>query len=52
MFLVLFYSRSCNKVNLSLPSVQMVEGHFIHYENNDSDEHLFDREDFQKVEAN
>ncbi|CAF0844080.1 unnamed protein product [Rotaria sordida] len=40
---------SCNTINPHLPRVQIVEGHFIHYEN-DSDEHLFDKEDFEKIQ--
>ncbi|CAF2325206.1 unnamed protein product [Rotaria sp. Silwood2] len=41
---------SCNTINPCLPSIQIIEGHFVHYDN-DSDEHLFDEEDFQKTEV-
>ncbi|CAF0787337.1 unnamed protein product [Rotaria sp. Silwood1] len=41
--------RSRNTINPRLPPIQIIEGHFIHY-GNDSDEHLFDEEDFQKIE--
>ncbi|CAF3789683.1 unnamed protein product [Adineta steineri] len=39
---------SYDTINPSLPRIQIIQGHFIYY-NNDSDEHLFDEEeDFTK----
>jgi hypothetical protein len=45
-----FFRRLYDTINPSLPRIQIIEGHFISYEKN-SDEHLFDKEDFEKQDA-
>ena len=47
--LIYFFRHQHDTINPSLPHIQIIEGHFIYYNNNnDSDDHLFAKEDFEK----
>jgi hypothetical protein len=45
-----FFRHRYDTINPSLPRIQIIEGRFI-YNENDSDEHLFDKKDFEKHDA-